>query len=396
VRSLNGAGLNGIDTSGILILVFTLATFLFFLATYRTRAILWFGTTDKDARPNSEEVERRRRISGGLYLLETLVVAAFCFLLTLSMRVAGLSGMALGVSAVVTCSLVVLVAAPLSVRGMGTKGLRRNGPSLFPRVLLRFALLLRGLSLGQVGEGQEEGRKGARIEGRYERDLFKVLSRLRDRQVSEVMIARVDMVCADECSTISELAELVKESGHTKIPIFAGTIDSITGYVTAKDVVLRLHQGGGERGVSSIARRPTFVPSDATIEHTLREMQKASVALAVISNTSRGTVGLATSQDILEEIVGDLYEDYEPEEPAYQVIDEKTAIVRGNVAAADLKEIFGVIPPAAASQTLGEYVRDSLGAEAGVGDCVSDEVFSYSIVKTTGRSIWSVKVEKRA
>jgi len=393
---LNETGLNGIDTAGILILVLTLATFLLFLATYRVRVTLWLEASDADARSNLEEFAKKRRVSGGLYLLESLVLAAVCFLSTLSLNVIGLGSTRSTVSSIVLCSLIVLVMAPLSVRAAGTGRVRGDVASPFPRVLIKLALFLRALSVGRTEEGPGVRREAGRIEGRYGRNLFRVLSRLRDRQISEVMIARIDMVCADECSTISELAELVRESGHTKIPIFAGTIDSITGYVTAKDVVLRLHRGGGEQGVSTIARHPAFVSSDSTIERALKEMQKAAVALAVINDRSGATAGLVTSQDILEEIVGDLYEDYEPEEPAYRVIDDKTALVRGNVAVGDLKEIFGVIPSVREGQTLGEYVKDSLGPEAAIGDEFSDDVFSYTVVRMTGKAIWSVRVKKRA
>ncbi|UCF79399.1 MAG: CBS domain-containing protein [Candidatus Eiseniibacteriota bacterium] len=392
---MNQSVFDEIGVSGILVFTLTVAFFLMFLAAYRARASMWLGPPETIPHVDTDEFARRRRTSGGLYLLETLVLAAFCFLLAHSLRLLGLDGAWLYVASAVACSLVVLGVAPLSLRPFTARQVSPERIVPVPRFLLKTALFLRDLSLRGFDEAAGPGPRAVPLDGKHGRDFFKVLSRLRERQISEMMSPRVDMVCADECSTISELADLVRESGHTRIPIFAGTIDSVTGYVTAKDVVLRLHKGGGEQIVSSIARHPTFVRPVDTIENTLKAMQRTGVTLAIVSDSAGGTLGLVTSEDILEEIVGDLYEDYEPEEPAYQVVDDRTALVRGNVAVEDLKEIFGVVPLSQRGAALGEYVRDSLGADAVVGDSVSDDVFSYTVVRTTGKAIWSVRVEKK-
>jgi magnesium and cobalt transporter len=202
------------------------------------------------------------------------------------------------------------------------------------------------------------------------------------------------MVCAEESSKISELAELAIESGHTRIPVFSGTIDSIRGYVTAKDVVLKLHTGSVDEEASSLMRKPVFVTPRACIEHCLEQMQREHAALAIVVDDSGKTVGMVTFEDILEEVVGDLYQDYEPEEPAYKLLDETTAQVRANVKVGDLREILGAVPGADPTQALGDYVKGLLGADAGPGDSASDGVFLYKITRMVGKTIWSLQVER--
>jgi Mg2+/Co2+ transporter CorC len=379
--------------AGILISAFTLASFLLFVFSYRARATLWLDPAKWNVRIDDEEFKKRRLASGGLYLLETLALAVACYLLPLSLSAFGLTGMDLWIVSPCLCVLVTVVLGPLSLRQ--TLSPRKTVQRSFFTTVLAAAESLRGILIGSSGQTDEAGRTAAPTDSTHGREVLRLLLRLKERRVSEIMVSRVDMVCADESSAVSEVADLVREAAYTRIPVFSGTIDSITGYVTAKDVVIRLHQGGGSDVVSSIARKPVYIASDATLEHALEKMQNARATLAIATAPSGNTAGLVTGEDILEEVVGDLYEDYEPEEPAYQVIDEKTAIVRANVALGDLKEIFGVVPPGDLSQTLGNYVRKRLGAESSRGEQVSDDVFSYSVAKTTGKTIWSLKVEKR-
>ncbi|MCX5801698.1 MAG: CBS domain-containing protein [Candidatus Eisenbacteria bacterium] len=408
-----------------LLSVLTLAAFFFFLLAHRARTLLWLDSGDGSLQFDDEKIEKRNLASGGLYLLEISALTAACYLLSLSLHALGLTKVGVWILSPGTAFLATLVLAPFLLRragreakaGQGMQAGRGQGAaahtkSLFlSEAVLAIAERLRRILIGAPGRTGDARGKAVNGGSGHGKEVLRLLLRLRERRISEVMVPRTDMVCAEDSSSVSEVADLVREASYTRIPIFSGTIDSITGYVTAKDVVIRLHQGGGADAVSSIARKPVFVGSDATIEHALEQMQKARATLAIVTGpsgkvtgqrvarttgqTAGPTMGLVTGEDILEEVVGDFYENYEPEEPAYQVIDDRTAIVKANVALGDLKEIFGVVPSGNLSQTLGDYVRKQLGAEPFKGERVSDEVFSYSVAKTTGKAIWSLKVEKR-
>jgi Mg2+/Co2+ transporter CorC len=412
------AGFFDMNLASILITVLTLGAFSLFVLSYRARTDLWRESAARSTHLDDEELKKRGLTSSGFYLVEMMALAAACFLFTVSLQLLGLTRIGLWFLSPATGVLAALVLAPVSLRRPGherqggherlierrgevgqapqqSRGGQASQAGGVPRILLAAAERVREFLVGSSGRVDEIGRKAVRVESKHGRDLSRLLLRLRERRISEVMVSRIDMICADESSTVSEVADLVREAAYNRIPVFSGTIDSITGYVTAKDVALRLHQGGRAEVVSSIARKPVFVLSDATLEYALEEMQKAHVTLAIVTGHSGKTAGLVTGEDILEEVVGDLYEDYQPDEPAYQVIDDRTAIVRANVALADLKEILGALPSADLSQTLGDYVGKQLGVEPSRGERVSDDVFFYSVVKTTGKAIWSLKVEKK-
>jgi len=384
--------------------VLTLSGFLLFLLSYRARVFLWLDPSVSTAHLGVEELRKRGSAFGGLYLMEVFALASSCYLITLSLRVLGMTGVDLWIVSPGTAVLVTLGLGPLFLRwtvaerraGQAGRGTGVNAAGqLFLQTILGAAGRLHAILTGSPGQMEETKSRAVSVESSHGREVLRLLLRLRERLVSEVMVSRIDMVCAEESSTVFEVADLVRDVAFTRIPVFSGTIDTITGYVTAKDVVIRLHQGGGTDAVSSIARKPVYVAADATIEHALEEMQKARATLAIVTGPPGKTTGLVTGEDILEEVVGDLYGDHEPEEPAYQVIDDRTAIVRANVALGDLKEIFGVVPSGDLRQTLGNYVRRELGADPSRGERVSDDVFSYSVAKTTGKLIWSLKVERK-
>ncbi|MBN1503909.1 MAG: CBS domain-containing protein [Candidatus Eisenbacteria bacterium] len=279
--------------------------------------------------------------------------------------------------------------------GLSLRAARGVPHSTRPRAESARAGRAGGRTAGTAEEAGAPGPAAAPTQSPFGKDLLKLLLRLRERRISEVMVSRVDMVCAQDSSTISELAELVMESGHARVPVFKNTIDSITGYVTAKDVVLKLHKGSGADGASSILRKPVFVTPEASIERCLEQLQREHAALAVVADSAGRTLGLVTSEDILEEVVGDLYEDYEPEEPAYRILDDGTAQIRANVKVGDLREVFGVAPAVDHLLPLGQYVRGLLATEPVAGDSASDEVFLYRVTRMLGKAIWSLKVEKK-
>jgi len=381
---------------GITVIALTAASFFLFIVSYRARAVLRKRAGFSQAGSSQAwyfegDVAAWTRASG-LYVVEILTIAAFCYLASLSLYACGLAGRTLWIASCGAAAASSLLLVPLFVKS----GIPKEGVgSRASHVALERAGRLFSFLGGSRREPEDVGTAPALPESEHAREVLRLLLRLRERRVSEVMVSRIDMVCAQESSTILEVADLVKEVAFTRIPVFSGTIDSITGYVTAKDVVIRLHQGGGAEPVSSIARKAAFVSSSATIEHALEQMQSARATLVIVTSPEGKTSGLVAGEDILEEVVGDLYGDRQVEEPAYQVIDDRTAIVRANVALSDLKEIFGVAPSGNLNQTLGNYVRKELGAEVSKGERVSDAVFSYQVARTIGKLIWSLRVERR-
>jgi Mg2+/Co2+ transporter CorC len=397
--------------SDTVIAALALAALLTFLLSHSSKFWRAPASAVRHLKLHEEEFGEKKRLLAELYALEILSLCAGSFLFGLLYRRLGLGWPLALVPALLTSLVTIMLLAPLSLRFSTVRDLESAS---LPRVSRRLAVWTgRLLALsswfspgergaGDSGTGPVAGawltgnvRGTPPIESPYGRDLLRLLLRLRDRHVSEVMVPRLDMVCAGENSTIAELAELAAESGHTRIPIVADTIDSVKGYVTAKEVVLKLHRGHGDERVSSVMRKPVFVTPRTSIESCLKQLQKEHASLAIVAERSGRTVGLVTSEDILEEVAGDFYEDVEPDEPAYSVMEDGIARVRASVKLGDMKEILGEAPAHDPGETLGDYLRQRLPSDPVPGDRVSDELFVYTVLRTVGKTVWSVRVEKR-
>ena len=377
--------------SEVVFLALAAAGLLSYLVCHAARPGRMSATTLRRLRLDERAFLETRRLLAELYVARILSLSASTLFFGMWLGLHGFSRPAACGLAVAYALAASLLLAPLMLRSsLSTDAASDRIVRFLKRPLALSGVLLEALPGLSMRSGVPPARSS------FGRELLKLLLRLRERHISEVMVPRVDMVCAQDSCSISELAELVIDSGHTRIPVFRDTIDSISGYVTAKDVVLKLHKGSGADGVSSVVRRPVFVTPKASIEHCLEELQREHAALAIVADSAGKTLGLVTSEDILEEVVGDLYEDYEPEEPAYRMLDEKTAQIRANVKVGDLKEILGAMPAADPVLSLGEYVRGLLGADAVAGDGVSDDVFLYKVTRMLGKAIWSLRVERKS
>ena len=390
------------DTSEVVFLVLAAAGLAVYVVCHAARPGRMSAVTLRRLRLDDRAFLETRRLLAELYVARFLSLAGSAFCFGVWLRLHGLSQPSACCLGLAYALVVSLLLAPLMLRSpLSSDRASDRIVRFLRRPLALSGLLLEalpGLSLRTraAGDPASSRPRVAPIQSPLGKDLLKLLLRLKERRISEVMVSRVDMVCAQDSSTISELAELVMDSGHTRIPVFRDTIDSISGYVTAKDVVLKLHKGSGTDGASSVLRRPVFVTPRASIEHCLERLQREHAALAIVADSAGKTLGLVTGEDILEEVVGDLYEDYEPEEPAYRMLDERTAQIRANVKVGDLKEVFGTAPAADPGLSLGEHVKGLLGADAVTGDSASDDAFLYRVTRMLGKAIWSVRVERKS
>ena len=378
------------SSSEVVFLALTLAGLLSYLVCHAARPGRMSATTLRRLRLDERAFLETRRLLAELYVARVLSLCASTLFFGIWLSLHGFGGPAACGLALAYAIVTALLLAPLALRSRLATDAAGDRTARALRRPLALSVVLLNLLPGFSARS-----KPAPAQPSFGRDLLTLLLRLRERRISEVMVPRVDMVCAQDGSTISELAELVRDTGHTRIPVFRDTIDSISGYVTAKDVVLKLHRGSGRDGASSIVRRPVFVTPQASIEHCLEQLQREHAALAIVADNAGKTLGLVTSEDILEEVVGDLYEDYEPEEPAYRMLDERMAEVRANVKLGDLKEILGEAPTADPVLSLGEYVRSLLGSDVTAGDSASDDVFLYKVTRMLGKGIWSLRVERK-
>jgi CBS domain containing-hemolysin-like protein len=219
---------------------------------------------------------------------------------------------------------------------------------------------------------------------------------LGETEVKEIMLPRPDMICADQNSTLGQIRELVKKSGHSRIPIYKDNIDNITGIIHVKDLFLKEAQGEKITNLSPLARKAYFIPETKKIDELLREFKRDKNHMAIVVDEYGGTAGLVTLEDILEEIVGEIQDEYDMEVPPIQKLEDGAYRVDAKVSIEDLSEELGTRIAQKGFETLGGFIYDLVGSvpeEGKVIEFKSPEIGLKIVVeKVVGQRIKTVKV----
>jgi CBS domain containing-hemolysin-like protein len=247
-----------------------------------------------------------------------------------------------------------------------------NAPQL-PLVTEEELLLL-------VNVGEEEG-----LIERDEREMIEGIFEFGDTLVREVMIPRVDIVALDESASLDEALETVITNGHSRIPVYHETVDQIVGILYAKDLLPGLRAGQRDMPMSGLQRPPYFIPETMKVGALLRDLQTRKVHLAIAVDEYGGTAGLVTIEDLLEEIVGDIQDEYDVEEPSIQLISEGELIADARVPIDDINDLTELRLSSDESDRIGGMVYERLGRVPKVGDEVHlDDGVTITVLSVEG------------
>jgi len=227
-----------------------------------------------------------------------------------------------------------------------------------------------------------------------EREMIHSIFEFTDTVVREVMVPRPDMVCVNATATLEEILEITLKSGHSRVPVISGTIDNVVGIVYQKDVIKRLHNGRAKatKKASDLKREAVFVPESKKVAELLRDMQQAKTHMVVVVDEYGGVAGLATMEDLLEEIVGEISDEYDRDEPNVSVVGEDAISVRARLSIEELSELLDVELPHSEWDSVGGLVGGLLGRLACQGDTVRHDGIEFEVHKMKGRRIASVLV----
>jgi CBS domain containing-hemolysin-like protein len=231
-----------------------------------------------------------------------------------------------------------------------------------------------------VNVGEEEG-----LIEPDEREMIEGIFSFGDTVVREVMIPRVDIVALDEHASLEEAIELVIAHGHSRIPVYHDTIDQIAGILYAKDLLPWLRSGQRDRSFAALLRPPHFVPETMKVDALLKDLQARKVHLAIVVDEYGGTAGLATIEDLLEEIVGEIQDEYDVEEPSLRFVAEGELEADARVLLDDLNDVTGLHLSSDESDRLGGLVYERLGRVPKVGDEVQlDDGVTITVLSVEG------------
>jgi len=238
-------------------------------------------------------------------------------------------------------------------------------------------LLATGRVLGRGGRqpsgpsGEEEDLRGLvdllerrRVIEPGERAMIHSVFELGDTIVREVMVPRTDMIFVEGGKTLRQALSLALRSGFSRIPVVGENLDDVIGIAYLKDIVTRTYDDAGGLGtaqVSSVMRPATFVPDSKPVDDLLREMQARRTHVAIVIDEYGGTAGLATIEDILEEIVGEIADEYDRERPPVEWLGHGRARVTARLSVDELAELFGVRIEAEDVETVGGLLAQRLG-----------------------------------
>ncbi|MCI0531837.1 MAG: hemolysin family protein, partial [candidate division Zixibacteria bacterium] len=208
-----------------------------------------------------------------------------------------------------------------------------------------------------------------------------------------IMVPRNEMVCADQKSTVEEIRKLELEKGHSRLPLYDGEIDKITGILHLRDLFVAL-KSDQPVDLKKIARKPFFVPDGKKLDDLLAEMRKQKTQVAMVVDEYGGIAGLVTIEDIIEEVVGEIQDEYLPEVPDIQKIDEHSIIVKARVGLKEINEVLGTNLPEEKFESVGGLIYDLVGGVPEVGKVVKHKGLQFKVEKVRGQQIKAVRVTK--
>jgi len=228
-----------------------------------------------------------------------------------------------------------------------------------------------------------------------EMEMIKGILKMDVVKVREIMKPRVDLVAIEENSNLNSLTELISESGYSKIPVIGESIDDVKGIVYAKDT-LKMHLGVNKSlSISEIMRPAIFVPESQNLEQLLSEFQEKRTRIAIVIDEHGGISGLVTVTDLIEEIVGELVDEFDEAENVFYRINQNNMIVDAKVSISDLNDEIGSSIELNGYDTIGGLVYKELGKMPSVGDRVSFEGIEIVVQSTIGRRIGKLRIRTK-
>jgi putative hemolysin len=217
---------------------------------------------------------------------------------------------------------------------------------------------------------------------------------LGEQPVREVMVPRIDIVAAPANSTVRDVVDRIVESGHSRIPVYDGTIDNVIGVAYAKDLLRFLRDGSQTAPVQPLAREASYVPETKKVDDLLHEMQQTRVHVAIVVDEYGGTAGLITIEDLIEEIVGEIRDEYDLEESMIEEVSDREALFDARVSIRDVNDTLDLDIEDEDFDTLGGLLYHELGKVPNVGDEVRVDGAVVTVLSTTGRRVRKVRVTK--
>jgi len=262
-------------------------------------------------------------------------------------------------------------------------------------LLIKGGLLQAQLSEDELKQVLEAGSQSGALD-KTEHELIKSIFEFTDTTVKEIMVPRPDIVALDINTPQEDLLRKVIDQGYSRLPVYKGTIDHIIGIVYSKDL-LSMIEHRGIIVLHDLIRPAHFVPESKQISNLLREFQHQKIHMGIVVDEFGGTEGLVTMEDIIEEIVGEIHDEYDEEQKSSEVTSDGTTVVDANISIHDFNEQFNTtVPETADYETLAGFLQKVTGRLPELNEEIQYGNMSFTIANKRGRRLKQIKYKRVA
>ena len=226
----------------------------------------------------------------------------------------------------------------------------------------------------------------------HQREMIRGIVKLSDTTVKDVLVPRIDVVFVSVDTPTEDLVDTLAECGHSRVPVYEGTIDNVVGILYVKDLLGYIQKHDREISVTDIIRRPYMIPESKRLDSLLREFQRRRVHLAVVVDEYGGVSGIVALEDIIEEIVGDIQDEYDNEQEDILEIGDGVYLCDARLDLEELNEQIGSALPEDEFDTLGGFVFDLFGKIPTKFEKASFGGMDFIIQEMEGHKIKTVKI----
>ena len=224
-----------------------------------------------------------------------------------------------------------------------------------------------------------------------EKELIASIFEFGDKLVREVMVPRIDVSSVPADMPMLDALDVILKAGHSRIPVYTDSVDNVIGVLYAKDFLRYLRDGRTDVPLSKILRPAYFVPESKKVDELLGELQQRKVHMAIVVDEYGGTAGIVTIEDLLEEIVGEIQDEYDAEEPTVEAVAEDEYLFDARVPLDQVDKLLGVELPSEGGDTLGGFIYSQLGKVPAVGDTIEFGRARIEVLSVAGRRIKQVR-----
>ena len=238
-----------------------------------------------------------------------------------------------------------------------------------------------------IDEGEERG-----LISEDEGEMIQSIFSFRDTVAREIMVPRPDAVFARDDTSITDIIQLIISSGHSRIPVFHENVDNIIGIVHAKDLLP--YWGRADISVHEMVRLPYFIPETKKISEVLKELRDKKSHMAIVIDEYGGTAGILTLEDIIEEIIGEIMDEYDAEENRIVEQEDGTILVDARLDVEDLEEYLDIELPEGQFESVGGFIVNSLGKVPSVNEKFVFDNLEMTVAAADSRKVETVRIRK--